>query len=663
MTLDEREAEIHRRVVAERRRLEAAAGLDASAPAHFHRPSERRSPPAERDHVTILFGGLTWKHEELVRAVFEGSGLPMRGPAGAGRRRLTSSDGSTGTSDNAIRPTSPSARSSSICAASRRTASRGRTSSTTTSSSRPARAARAGSACTRPSTASRCRTPGSTGSACSLFQQDDGLKATSGEPGLKFTVDFGMGALMAFTLGDVIHQLAYRIRPYEVAAGETDRVMRAGGRAAGSPRAGPRAVRDPATCLPSLAGNASPARRQAQRLLQYARQNPRAPVRRARCSTRSARFVGSLDAIEVDRLRVKPVVKTTGEFWAQTTESAGNFDMFAFLESRGAEVLVDPIGSWVMYLLFQERLVADMRRGLDLPAGSRWRTRSLFVASELRYRGRRLLFTAGERLWAWQYHRLVDALGGLAHRLARAGGAGPARRALLQPARARRRGPPRSGEDRLSHRASPLSHGAEPEAVRLPAVDAVRRRAVGRGEPFQGHHLSADRDRRRRRGARAQPRADGARRRQGAGTPRIRRGRSPEPASGSTISARTSASTKTSASRSIAVPHHPGVAGSAANFVLHVSDLMDRRRRLAATVWSRSCRPSSRRDQPALALPRRHRHRLDDHQGRGRRIRIGPASSGRTTSVTRRDSRNSCWRSCGASRPTSASRPPTRASS
>jgi len=53
----------------------------------------------------------------------------------------------------------------------------------------------------------------------------------------------------------------------------------------------------------------------------------------------------SIDAIEVDRLRVKPVIKITGEFWAQSTEGDGNFNMFAFLEKEGAQVLVEPIAT------------------------------------------------------------------------------------------------------------------------------------------------------------------------------------------------------------------------------------------------------------------------------------------------------------------------------
>ncbi len=59
-----------------------------------------------------------------------------------------------------------------------------------------------------------------------LFQQTDGIKAASGEPGLKFSVDFGMGMLNALNLGDVINELVYQVRPFEVNKGETDRVIR-----------------------------------------------------------------------------------------------------------------------------------------------------------------------------------------------------------------------------------------------------------------------------------------------------------------------------------------------------------------------------------------------------------------------------------------------------
>jgi hypothetical protein len=67
------EAEIERRLAEERRRLTQSRG-EAANPRHFHRPIERAFTAAERNRVTILFGGLTWKHERLIRAAFESAG-------------------------------------------------------------------------------------------------------------------------------------------------------------------------------------------------------------------------------------------------------------------------------------------------------------------------------------------------------------------------------------------------------------------------------------------------------------------------------------------------------------------------------------------------------------------------------------------------------------
>jgi hypothetical protein len=66
------ESEIRQRLEAERARLRKIAGLDK--PDHFHRPVERAFTAEQRPHTTILFGGFTWKHEDLIRAVFQGCG-------------------------------------------------------------------------------------------------------------------------------------------------------------------------------------------------------------------------------------------------------------------------------------------------------------------------------------------------------------------------------------------------------------------------------------------------------------------------------------------------------------------------------------------------------------------------------------------------------------
>src|ERR1035441_7001501 len=63
-----------RRVAAERLRLVRDAGLPEKPIEHFHRPMERLFTAEERDRVTILFGGFTWKHERLIEAVFRGCG-------------------------------------------------------------------------------------------------------------------------------------------------------------------------------------------------------------------------------------------------------------------------------------------------------------------------------------------------------------------------------------------------------------------------------------------------------------------------------------------------------------------------------------------------------------------------------------------------------------
>jgi len=68
----EQDHEIQQRLQAERIRLRRLAGL--SEPEHFRRPVERAFTAEERSRVTILFGGFTWKHEDLIRAVFRGTG-------------------------------------------------------------------------------------------------------------------------------------------------------------------------------------------------------------------------------------------------------------------------------------------------------------------------------------------------------------------------------------------------------------------------------------------------------------------------------------------------------------------------------------------------------------------------------------------------------------
>src|SRR5512133_3208124 len=65
---------IRERVAAERARLEREAGLQHRQAHHFQKPVERPFTAEQRGRTTLLFGGLTWKHEKLVHGALEGLG-------------------------------------------------------------------------------------------------------------------------------------------------------------------------------------------------------------------------------------------------------------------------------------------------------------------------------------------------------------------------------------------------------------------------------------------------------------------------------------------------------------------------------------------------------------------------------------------------------------
>ncbi len=148
-----------------------------------------------------------------------------------------------------------------------------------------------------------------------LFQQQDGLKqATGGESALKLDTSFFLGFLKSVLLGDILNAIGYRLRPYEVEPGATDAALD--------------------RCKQYL----YEALRQRKRLI---------PVLK-KCRR-------ELQAVRVDRTRVKPKVSIIGEFWAMTTEGDGNYQLQRFLESEGAEVDVQSLTAWILYLIWEGR--------------------------------------------------------------------------------------------------------------------------------------------------------------------------------------------------------------------------------------------------------------------------------------------------------------------
>jgi predicted nucleotide-binding protein (sugar kinase/HSP70/actin superfamily) len=125
-----------------------------------------------------------------------------------------------------------------------------------------------------------------------------------------------------------------------------------------------------------------------------------------------------MNSIEVDRTKVKPVVKITGEFWAQITEGDGNFNMFQFLEREGAQVMVEPIATWVAYLMYQAKAHAKAKWPVNRPyRNPEWWELKKHLANDLGLRKKLMGIGVGEKMWNFFYHRTIKHLGGLTHHL------------------------------------------------------------------------------------------------------------------------------------------------------------------------------------------------------------------------------------------------------
>lgn len=205
-----------------------------------------------------------------------------------------------------------------------------------------------------------------------LFQQTGGLKqATGDEVGLKMDPQFFWGVVRAILIGDALNVLGYRIRPYEVEPGATDRALE---QAKG-------------IIADAFAANGSI----------------------VKALYRARRLLG---AVKVDRTRVKPKVGIIGEFWAMTTEGDGNYGLQRFLEAEGAEVDIQIVTAWLLYMIWQGRYDTAKRAELrgtdkkkDAEGGSKFSLEGVDV------RKRRASLWAGEHVLRSLFQVVANGLG------------------------------------------------------------------------------------------------------------------------------------------------------------------------------------------------------------------------------------------------------------
>jgi predicted nucleotide-binding protein (sugar kinase/HSP70/actin superfamily) len=164
-----------------------------------------------------------------------------------------------------------------------------------------------------------------------LFQQQGGpSQYIGGGLGLEFHPAVFRMLVCAIAASDVVNLMGYRTRPYEREHGSTDAAI--------------------AECRREL----------------MAAVERKGSIHRAlwRCRKSFAR-------VKVDRTRIKPKVVLTGEFWAMTTEGDGNYKLQRFLEAEGAEVEIESVTTWLLYLLWQNRWDTWRRLDLDVADGGR----------------------------------------------------------------------------------------------------------------------------------------------------------------------------------------------------------------------------------------------------------------------------------------------------
>jgi len=187
--------------------------------------------------------------------------------------------------------------------------------------------------------------------------------------GLNINMPLTIGAVWGILCTDVLQGLEYRTRPYEVQAGQTDAVVK----------------------------------ESVDYLAEVFRKRPHRGKKWGTVAWHMSTnyFIKALrevfkkfEAIEVDRMRVKPIVKITGEFYVQTVEGDPNYNIHRWLEAEGAEVYPAAIAVWLDYLIRVQ--VQKLEDYVGVEKGARAKLGALRTV---------------QRLFRWSFARMRAALG------------------------------------------------------------------------------------------------------------------------------------------------------------------------------------------------------------------------------------------------------------
>lgn len=410
MDTDALQGEANERLATRRAQLLREAGLSQDPARHFRRPVERPFTRPERDQVTLLFGGLSIRQDRLIQAALEGLGYGAELVPVA-----TKADFQTGKeygNNGQCNPTYFTV--GALVNHLKRLRDEKKIPTEKILSDYVFVTGGACGPCRfgmyEAEYRLALRNAGFDGFRVILLDQEGGLTQSGQEAGLKIDLGLFLTLLNAIFMGDLLNAVAFHVRPYETEPGKTNEVL---DECLAVCRQALRAKDHSAVKCGLLA-----------RLLARATSVEAEQAALFLAQLRDRHYLEALqrcrqlidENIEVDYTRAKPIVKITGEFWAQTTEGEGNFRMLQYLEDEGAEVLVEPVATWIDYVLNFWHHYAFDRRGLDEGAAlpGFWKRLRL----DATYRKNEFVFWLAEKVLFREYERMRRALGGTAHPLA-----------------------------------------------------------------------------------------------------------------------------------------------------------------------------------------------------------------------------------------------------
>ncbi|MCI0449085.1 MAG: activator of (R)-2-hydroxyglutaryl-CoA dehydratase [Chlorobi bacterium] len=405
---ESKETEIQRLLLEERIRLEKEYGVKSKPIDHFKRPFERMFTKDERANTTILFGGLTWKHEKLIKGVLQGLGynaseIPVPDKRAFQLGKEYGNNGQCNPTYFTVGNLVQYLQSLEAQGLSKKEIMDNYV-FFTAGACGPCRFGMY-----EAEYRLALRNSGFDGFRVLIFQQTGGLEQAEVEAGLEMNLDFFLGIINAMNIGDIINDVAYQIRAFEVNPGETDKVLDECMEMMYERMKQKKyfnfngLIGDIVAKVP---GSSYISRFVEQKMSDYYLET----VREIR---------NKFNEVKVDRTKVKPICKVTGEFWAQTTEGDGNFNMFPFLHREGAQLLVEPIATWILYMLHQAKNMYHDRKGLKEGEEAPKATQILKKMKMYRdYKQTVAILTIAEKVFENEYNRIRKEFNNLPHALA-----------------------------------------------------------------------------------------------------------------------------------------------------------------------------------------------------------------------------------------------------